>query len=126
MFGDEWMDNFTVSIELYETICSMHGVKDDQDYRVCLPAMLKGSALNYYNNNWKDISSYIECVQWLFQVYTSDEQRNRRLQEWHGTNLSSLMALSPEKLLIEVFKTACARLSIIQRQLHPEYHREIF
>ncbi len=104
MFGGEWMDNIKDFIEMDGTDCSICGVDEYQDNRVYLSAMLKVEALNYYNNNLKDISSYAECVQRVFQVYTSDEQRNRLLQEWHGTTLSSLMALDPEKPRIEVFK----------------------
>ncbi len=91
--------------------------------------MLKGTALNYNKNNLESVLTYSECVQRLFQTYTSDEQCNLLLQEWHSTTLSSLMALmasKPEKLQMNVFKGACARLSAIQRQLHPEYHRDRF
>ncbi len=125
LFAGEWNDNITEAVLLYDTLCDMCNV-DEEEKLKCVPVMLKDSALNYYNANLKKCTSYSECIEKLRAWYTSDEQRNRLLNERQNMRLSTHMRLHPEKSHVEVFRDISSKLSSIQRQLHPYYHLDRF
>lgn len=125
LFSGEWGDNITEAIELYETMTALCGMNDDGKLKG-IPVMLKGSALSYYNSSLKSLTSYDACINGLSSWYTSEEQRNRLLQDWQNLKLSTFMTSNSEKSQIAVFRIVSSRLSSIQRQLHVDYHKDRF
>ncbi len=123
LFTGDFGDNIAEAIELYGTLRMVCEVTNDDKLK-CIPIMLKDSALKYYNSNLRSCKTYSECMERLTSWYTSDEQRNRLLQEWQGMCLSSMMGLYPSMSQVAVFINISAKLSSIQRQLHPGYHKD--
>ncbi len=105
LFAGNYGDNITEAIELYETLCMVCELPEEDKLK-CIPIMIKDSALKFYNSNLRDCNSYAECIERLTSWYTSDEKRSRLLQEWQNIPLSSIMELNPSKSQVAVFRGA--------------------
>ncbi len=79
-FAGDYGDKIVEAIELYDTLCTVCGVTDDDKLKF-IPIMLKDSSLKYYNSNLRSYKTYSECMERLTSWYTSDEQRDRLRQE---------------------------------------------
>lgn len=85
---------------------------------------LKGQALRYYIQNFKDDDSYKTIRNKLLAYYFNEEHQKRKLIMWQSLHLSDMFSQNADKSELEVFTSLVDKLISIQGQLSVEYQSD--
>lgn len=115
-YSGSYDDDLERSIRRFKTLAKMCEVPLDQRLHA-IPIMLKGDALDFFDDYQEGCTSYEDAFTLLRNWYLSAEQRARVLAQWQNLRLSKEMAKRPDDSEVSVFRSFVAKLVTLQKQL---------
>ena len=93
-FGGEWSDNLHSSIQLFESLCKMCRLTEDEKLQ-SVPVMLRDRKMKFYSENFTELDTYEDINKMLEDRYTSKAQKGRMFTMWKNLRLSEFMKQNP-------------------------------
>ena len=122
-FGGEWDDNLQGCLELYESLCKICHLTDEEKTQ-SIPFMLRHDAMKFYSENVTKNDSYAEVLEKLKDHYTSEEQKGRMLTTWQSMRLTTFIQQNENLSEMDAFRQFTNKLNKIQKQLSSNYQHD--